>query len=377
MCFIISDRIIFVSLYLGCSSKLERDLIDTDIKRQRFWEELCVAEKKINELEMNLREAQNNFRTEVESKHQFLEKTNNIRLELKTSNEEKKTLKEELEIKQKENKTLMGNFEIVAREKEKCNGQIEELTKSNVMLKDELSKLQSRYHISQRTVEQCNSRLKDQKDRFDAFIASRLNIENELQEIHKDCGKQRIEKESFAAECNKLIETLNESRDSMEKCQEKCESLKNENKQLKDKVLYLDLYKSMIENKTFSAEKSTIKPAKQYSTTPFNERCYLHDHSDNDDVQRKLQEISRQIQAVKQEHKIMHDKADSVTKTCYAKEKENSSGTRSPYDFPVSLNKPSLFHHTYVPTSDKVNITTSNFSDIIQGDNGDIANALL
>ncbi|XP_057301507.1 reticulocyte-binding protein 2-like [Hydractinia symbiolongicarpus] len=235
---------------IGRTNKLERDLKNAADKRNRYYEELVTAEENINNLERNMREIKAESRSSEENANKLQQELAGKENEILRYENRNKELMELMEKNEGELAETLTRFDIVVKEKTKYEGQIEELTKANSCLKEDLQRLQTKYEISQRTVEQCTTRIKEQKEKFDSMIVSRLNIEKELREVHDELSKERVEKHSYSTQCTDLLTKLSEAKNSINQYKQETDLLQKENRGLKDRVLYLDLYKQMMGNKT-------------------------------------------------------------------------------------------------------------------------------
>lgn len=171
--------------------------------------------------------------------------------------------------------------------KAKCEGQVEELTKSTSSFKEELTKLRHVNNVSERSLETCNQRITEQKEKFESMIASRVLIENELSEMHKDLSKQKVEKQSLSAELTRLLDSFKESEVLTEKYRTQCEDLEKENSTLKEKVLYFELYKKVLDTKSLSLDELRLSEASKSLTFSPKENSPKSSVNDNNEYNLK------------------------------------------------------------------------------------------
>lgn len=312
---------------IGRTNKLERDLKNVADKRKRYYEELVTAEEKINNLERNMREIKAESRSSEENANKLQQELAGKENELLTYENRNKELIGLMEKNEGEHAETLTRFDIVVKEKTKYEGQIEELTRANSCLKEDLQRLQAKYEISQRTVEQCTTRIKEQKEKFDSMIVSRLNIEKELREVHDELSKERVEKHSYSTQCTDLLTKLSETKNSINQYKQETDLLQKENRGLKDRVLYLDLYKQMMGNKTKNSRLSKQNNNIHLSNTILREdsgESLQSSESQTDSTSNNINVFTQRLAKLQQDQDVLHKQAGEGNRSRNSSRNEGS-----------------------------------------------------
>lgn len=342
------------AIAIGNTNKLERELEEMNQKQQSNTEKLTTSEHKMSTLNAELSNSKERCREEVQAKHEYQQIAETRNYELKTCVKEIESVKTKVKEMEDERTSMLQNLDHALQEKARCEGKIEELMKSNHSMKEDYMKIQQLHEICKQNVEIGHKRVEEQKLKFEAMVASRVNIETEIKEMHEELDRQKNEKDRLASENHRLLERLNEREATTESMKKENEQMKNESSNMRDKILYLELYKKVIDTKTLSLDE--LKPlhsqilhqvssqqlcdqnAAEVSSKQENEKTTVHSkiqRAPKSMLDIDIKNITKKLEEIKEEHRLIHGDTERPTPIT-----SPSQGSSNAQHTPPSLNSP-------------------------------------
>ena len=171
---------------------------------------------------------------------------------LKLMSNDNKNLSNKLDIKEKEISILERRFERETILKEQLESKSAELSNQNRELGKDLKRLESKNELAERTIDQYSTKLAAEKEKNEVATTLRTNAERELRETKQAFNKERTQKELLNTECQVAIEKYRDLKRNHMKTAKQNELLRRDNRDLKDRVLYLELYQKISDKRSTS-----------------------------------------------------------------------------------------------------------------------------
>ena len=163
-----------------------------------------------------------------------------------------KNLSNKLNIREKEMSILERRFERETILKEQLESKSAELSDQNRELGKDLKRLESKNELAERTIDQYSTKLAAEKEKNEVATTLRTNAERELRETKQAFNKERTQKELLNTECQLAIEKYRDLKRNHMKTAKQNELLRRDNRDLKDRVLYLELYQKISDKRSTS-----------------------------------------------------------------------------------------------------------------------------
>ena len=235
--------------FSGCQSKLQRELIETENKKQKYFEGLNHAERRISKLEELMKDLELESKQESQIKSDLEKRLYESEANLKMVSSDNTNLVNKLSIKEKEYSIIEKRLEREIAEKEQIESRSTELVKENHHLSKELNRLESKYEMAERTIGQYSTKLSAEKEKYQLASTLKTESERELRDTKQTLMKERAQKELLNTECQVAIEKYRNLKRNYEKTAKQNELLRRENRDLKDRVLYFELYQKISDKK--------------------------------------------------------------------------------------------------------------------------------
>lgn len=234
----------------GCQSKLQRDLLEAESKKQKYFDDLNLAEKRISKLEDLMKDLELESKEEQQCKIELQQKLYENEASLKLISNDNKNLYNKLTIKEKEMSILERRFERETMLKEQLESKTLELSEQNREFGKNIKRLESKNELAERTIDQYSTRLITEKEKNEITTTLRNNAERELRETKQAFNKERAQKELLNTECQVAIEKYRALKQNCMKTAKQNELLRRDNRDLKDRVLYLELYQRITDKRS-------------------------------------------------------------------------------------------------------------------------------
>ena len=232
-----------------------------------------LAEKRISKLEDLMKDLEQEAKEESHSKSQLQQKLCENEASLKLVSNDNKNLQNKLSIKEKEMSVIERRFEREIILKQQFQSKSSELGEQNKALVNNFKRLESKNDLAERTIDQYSTKLSAEREKYEISTTLRTNAERELRDTKQVLNKERSQKELLNTECQVAIEKYRNLKRNHEKTTKQNEFLRRENRDLKDRVLCLELYQKISDKRSTSnrgesnGDKNKIKRSPSFLDT--------------------------------------------------------------------------------------------------------------
>ena len=231
--------------------------MEAESKKQKYFDDLNLAEKRISKLEDLMKDLELESKEEQQCKNELQQRLCENEASLKLMSNDNKNLYNKLSIKEKEMSILERRFERETILKEQLESKSAELSEQNRELSKDLKRLESKNELAERTIDQYTTRLAAEKEKNEIATTLRSNAERELRESKQSLNKERTQRELLNTECRVAIEKYRDLKRNHMKTAKQNEILRRDNRDLNDRVLYLELYQKISDKRSTSLNHRT------------------------------------------------------------------------------------------------------------------------
>ena len=197
-----------------------------------------------------MRDLEVEFKEESKAKNELQNRVCESEAALRVATNENLNLQSRMDIKDKETSIISQKLEREMLEREQLEAKSQALSEQNNSMKNELKRLEAKNESMQRSVDQYTTKFSAEKDKYELASTMKTNVESELRETRQQMIKEKAQKELLNTECKVTIEKYRELKKSNEKTVKQNDALRRENRDLKDRVVYFELYQKINDKKT-------------------------------------------------------------------------------------------------------------------------------
>ena len=236
---------------LDRTNELEHKLEKAECKLIKYGNKLKSAKDEIEILESNIQESQKISDIENNTKIQLLKQLDKAESNEKALFEELLSVREKVIESERNISELKTHVKNLSEENFNYQNQVKHLKKLNEDFEEEYQLLTLKYDEARKSHDFYKSQIEVQREKSKMMVVSTIDLEMEIQKMHEELSKHRVEKENLSKEVNNLLQSLSQCRNLMENYKQYGEKMKIEKRFAEEKLLYFDNYNKVIENKKY------------------------------------------------------------------------------------------------------------------------------
>ncbi|XP_047130560.1 myosin-2 heavy chain, non muscle [Hydra vulgaris] len=245
----VSDAEKHTAVAISRVQELESRLEKAERKITKYGTKLSHSRDEVATLQGKIQELQKMNNEESDMKLQLLSKVNQAENSERSRREELLAMCEKNVENEKIIIELQTRLTTLSDDNSNYQSQIFKLETINDKLKEENQSLNLSYEEARNSLDYFKNLTEVQREKSKLMIGSTIALEAEVQEMHVELSKHKIEKEKLSVEINNLLKSLSQCRNLMKSYKEYGEKMKIEKRFAEEKILYFDNFKKVIENK--------------------------------------------------------------------------------------------------------------------------------